>query len=577
MKLKYILSAVLLMPILSSCLKEYTPTGVATDEQLQNADKSGLSNAVSGYMTTSSAYSDGGLTSDVGFLGFGLYRDAMSADFPVYDSGYDYFGDFNYQTYIGNTSLLTLFWQRYYYLIQKTNLLIGVAKPDELPQDRIFLGNALAYRAMAYFDLARMYEFKHTGVEKLDNDAKSKGIDGLTVPIVTEETSDADHRNNPRVPYYTLYRFIQNDLNNAEKLLSSTHSASSKTQACLGVVYGLKARFYLELGTRYTLHPSDLSEALSHETDSDIAYPIFGLLSAEDCFKESAKFARKAINEGFMPLTQNQWYDPTTGFNSPNNSWLWCVTISADDPAVNLDWQSFVSFVSPEASWGVACNTYKAYRLIDAKLYSEISDSDWRKETWINPQDAGNYDAFSSKYAKGTSMSYDEWKVYNGYAGFKFHPGNGDRNTSTVGNAISMPLMRVEEMYLIEAEAKGHCEGVTSGKALLENFLNSYRYKDGSYSCQASSIEELVNEIFEQKRVELWGEGLILWDYKRLEKAIIRDYEGSNHPDVYKFNSYDNAVAPWTNFYIPDSERNFNRAVILNPDPSAAIAARITE
>ena len=39
---------------------------------------------------------------------------------------------------------------------------------------------------MMYMDLARMYEYKKTGVTKLDNDAEKKGIKGLTMPIVTE-------------------------------------------------------------------------------------------------------------------------------------------------------------------------------------------------------------------------------------------------------------------------------------------------------------------------------------------------------------------------------------------------------
>lgn len=568
-KLNIILATIGALSLLSSCLKEYNPTSLITAEQMLKADHAGLSNAIAAYMISFSSYDDGGLAGDAGFPAFGIWRDAMTADMPVYDNNYDYFCDYNYQTYIGNTYTQSLFWQRYYYLIQKANTLLGVADAETNPDDKIYVGNALCYRAMAYLDLARMYEYKHTGVDRLDAEALSNGIMGLTVPIVDESTSDSEARENPRVPFYTLYKFIVSDLSRAEECLKDVHSASSKTNACLGVVYGLKARTYLELGTRFEKYPSDIATLLEHESDGD--YPALELSSATAAFSKAAEYARKAISEGFAPLSENQWFDPATGFNTPNNAWLWCVSISPDSAAADMGWQSFVSNMSPEASWGIACDTYNAYRTIDAALFSLIPDSDWRKTTWIDPADKGKKAAFTAKYSKGTAMDFSEWKGYDKYCGFKFHPGSGDRITSTTGNAVSVPLMRIEEMYLIEAEAVGHSQGVGAGKRLLEDFVNTYRYSDGSFKSTAADADALSDEIFLQRRIEFWGEGLILWDYRRLEKPIIRDYDGTNHPEAYWFNSYEGAVAPWTNFYIPNSERDFNRAVVLNPDPSAAI------
>lgn len=129
--------------------------------------------------------------------------------------------------------------------------------------------------------------------------------------------------------------------------------------------------------------------------------------------------------------------------------------------------------------------------------------------------------------------------------------------------------MRVEEMYLIEAEAAGRAYGDGQGRSLLESFVNTYRYKDGSYKSTGAGIEGFIDDVFTQKRIELWGEGLILWDYRRLEKAVTRGYPGTNWPASYRLNSLPNYVAPWSTFSIPEQERNFNKAVILNPDPSA--------
>ncbi len=564
-------SAIAAALCLTGCLDEFTPTNQATADQIKGEDKSALSSAVSAYMTTYSSYSNGGTAGDAGFPAFGITRDAMTADTPVSDPTYDYFTEFSYLSFLGNYAGPSLWWRRYYYLVQKCNIVLSVSEPDDREEDKEYAGNALAYRAMAYFDLARMYEYRHTDVASLDQQAQSLGIMGLTVPIVTEDTSDSDGRDNPRVPFYVMYRFIAEDLDNAERYLADFHTVSSKVNASLGVVYGLKARFWLELGTRFQLYPGDLDTMLGHENDGDIAYGKLGISSAAECFNNAALYARRAISEGYTPLTESQWFDPKTGFNSPNASWLWCVTLTLDNPAVNLEWQSFVSYVSPEATWGVCDRGYGASRMIDASLFDKIPDADWRKTTWIDPADEGDEQAYNTKYAKGTSMGYSEWSKYGSYVGFKYHPGSGDRTTYTVGNAVSVPLMRIEEMYLIEAEAVARVSGVGAGKQLLESFLNTYRYHNNAYTCNAAGIEEFIDEIFTQKRIELWLEGLIVWDYRRLEKPVIRGYEGTNWYSEYRFNSYPNAVAPWMTLYIPDSEKNYNKGVILNPNPSNAV------
>ena len=50
-----------------------------------------------------------------------------------------------------------------------------------------------------------------------------------------------------------------------------------------------------------------------------------------------------------------------------------------------------------------------------------------------------------------------------------------------------------------------------------------------------------------------------------------------NHPDLYRYNSYPGAVAPWCNMYIVDRVRDLNQTVILNPDPTKAITTLWTE
>lgn len=557
----------------TSCLDEAFPeNGSASADQIKDADKYSLVTAIPAYLTSySTSY-----YYDCGFSGFGVWRDVMTADMPVYNNAYDYFPYYNMQYQIGDYSAQTLFWRRYYYLLQKANSVISVCDPNTTvdDEDAPWLGTALCFRAMVYMDLMRMYEFKATGVEKLDAYAESHKLWGLTVPLITEKTTEKESRNTPRIPFQHMYRFIMNDLNKAEEVLAETKNAISKDLCCRGIANGLKARLWLEMGSRFDLHAEDLQTQIQAETD-----PLYdhlaklNIASAKECFEQAAIYARKVIDDGYTPLSESQWFDPINGFNSPNNSWLWCIIVTANNGlASKLVWQSLPSFLSPEALYGVSSSEYGGYHMIDARLFDEIDPNDWRRATWIDPDDAGSNTAFKEKYSKGTSMSFKEWSAYAPYCGFKFHPAQGSRETSTIGNTTSTAMMRVEEMYLIEAEAAGRSQGVAAGQQKLEAFMNNYRMKAGtSYTSSAAGLEDFINEVFRQKRIELWGEGLILWDYRRLEKAIERGYPGTNHVRAYQFNSYPNKVAPWTNFYIPDRVNQLNPACALNPDPSGAI------
>jgi hypothetical protein len=206
--------------------------------------------------------------------------------------------------------------------------------------------------------------------------------------------------------------------------------------------------------------------------------------------------------------------------------------------------------------------------MIDKNLYDKIDDSDWRKATWIDPADAGK-NPTPEKYH--TLLSASEWALRDAYVGFKFRPNEGDISDDYI-NALQVdyPVIRVEEMYFIEAEAKAYAEGLSSGVSALASFLNTYRYTDGSYNISPSGVEDFVdNYLIVQKRIELWGEGLVYFDIKRRELAITRGYTGTNWLSANRYNSNLGYTASWMNLYIPyEAEGALNHAMILNPDPS---------
>ena len=109
-----------------------------------------------------------------------------------------------------------------------------------------------------------------------------------------------------------------------------------------------------------------------------------------------------------------------------------------------------------------------------------------------------------------------------------------DQLLQTLG-ATDVPLMRVEEMYLIAAEAKA-MTNAGEGKALLEQFVNQYRWTDSSapYVCSAASSEGVRDEILRQRQIELWGEGFDYIDLMRLNKGL--DRKNSNFNPSWAFN-----------------------------------------
>lgn len=573
--LSYLLSSSIALVTMTGCMDDPVPTSGATQEQIEQASKDGLANAITKYINTGSNSS----YSDIGYPQQMIYRDVMIADMPIKDPSYYYFMDYLEPLYIGDYQLQTDFWQRYYYLIKKCNICVGACSDSS--EDALNLATGLVYRALAYLDLARWYEFHDSGVAAIDNDAASKGIKGLTVPIVTENTTEQQAFANPRAPFYEMYRFILTDLNRAERAMSKVSETPEINKPSLATIYGMKARLWLEIATRFRDYPEDLAEQIANDNVSyenvlgpGYALDPLGVTSANDAYRQTIVNAQKVIDSGATPMTEDEWHSVTSGFNTPTSAWLLAILMSSSDVMVTSNtWKSWVSFMAPEAKYGVSSTEYGAQHMIDKTLYEAMSDNDWRKRTWIDPElfeaAASDESVFTDNYSHLTSMSYDEWLNNAPYVGFKFRPGAGERNSATTGNKVAIPLMRVEEIYFILAEAKGNLNGVGAGVAALNSFMNTYRYTEATYSCVAGSLEDFTEELIKQKRIELWGEGLSLWDIRRLRMAVTRGYEGTNHLERFRYNSEKGYVPGWSTMFIPRRENDLNSQCKLNPDPSS--------
>ncbi len=552
--------------IAAGCIEETFPTGsTVTSEQLE-ASPNALQYLVNGIPSAMMASGTAGYASaygyhaDFGLPGIHLMTESMLEDFTISgELGYFWFGAFFQNTAMGADYIYpAYFWDCYYGWIKLANDIIARAGEvtDETDQTVInALGQAYAYRAMCYLDLARLYEPKDNKYAPVSEDIK-----GLTVPIVTEATTEEIAKYNPRADREQMYDFIFSDLQMAEKYLSATDN--SYTNPTLGAVYGMYARAYVELG------------AADDKID-------------RNAYEKAYEYADLAIKtSGKTPLTWQQWMDPQTGFNSgnSNNSWIWGLTLSVEN-ASNII--TNVAHLAPEAVWGYSILSLPS---VNKALYDRISYDDFRIMSWLDPEYTWhpgheNYNPSNSYQFAGMDdplAGFEQWNIYTAYDYFlsqgaapyvnlKFRPAGGQCVEYTEGNVADHVLMRVEEMYFIRIEAalrKKTASGLDAAKKLLNEFMQTYRYS--SYDCSSITSETaFIQEMMLQKRIEFWGEGILFFDYKRLNQGITRGYNGTNFPAVARFNT--DGRSPQWNVVITRSEYQSNTALnqeLNNPDPT---------
>ena len=551
-KISLILTAAVM---LTSCIEETFPKGsTVTKEQLESSDGA-LNYMLSGIPAAMMNAGTAGFASTYGYHGdFGisaihLATESMLEDIAVLgEMGYYWFGSYYQNSSQGSDYIwCAFFWNQYYKWIKLVNEIINVVGEDISSKDvRNILGQAYAYRAMYYIDLARLYEPKPN---KLVN--PSAAILGKTVPIIKEDTTEEDAKNNPRADREEMYQFILSDLKKAEEYLKD--GLNSYTSPGLTAVYGLYARAYIELGATY----------------AEMGNPTTWDMTSEKAYSEAAKYARKAINMNLhSPLTQSQWEDPKSGFNdgSANRSWIWGLTVSSENLS-NLI--ANVAHRSCEAIYGYAVWTKLG---VNQSLYNQINDEDFRKHSWYDPDLDYSYRFAGSAdeqygFVYGSMYNYPAVK----YESLKFRPADGNVMDYTVGNCADWCLMRIEEMYFIEMEANLYLEGgLEKARELLNDFMQEYRYS--SYDCTVMTLSEaaFIKEMMLQKRIEFWGEGVLFFDYKRLNQGITRGYSGTNVPATATFNT--DGRSPQWNIVITRGEYQSNKGIKHpednNPDPT---------
>lgn len=466
---------------------------------------------------------------DFGYASTMMMMDASGQDEPSQVSGYNWYNKpLRFVDRTANSETTYFIWNQCYKNIKVANDVLKSVDLENLSDvAKSYVGQAYAMRAFEYFTLIQIYQFSYKGHE-----------DAAGVPIVTEKTAEAEANNNPRAAVKDVYKQIMDDLNTAIDYL--TDSRSAKSEINRQVAYGLRARVNLVMQN----------------------------------WSDAAADAKKAA-EGYTPLSKDAAAAP--GFNDVSASnWIWGNIVDESNDIVQSGILNFPSMMCSFTGNGYS-PTY-ACRMINSKLWKEIPSTDVRKGWWIdenlnspivNPkyvvhQEDEDEDGNVVKYLTVYNQTGDEVAdITEPYTNVKF--GAYKNQYGNELNACDIPLMRVEEMILIQAEATAMGGNVEEGKRILENFVRTYR--DPSYTCNATTAEGVQDAVWFQRRVELWGEGFSFTDLLRLKKPL--DRTGANYEVSVRFKLP--AESPIFLYLIPEDEENHNEALVGNNNPVVAV------
>lgn len=511
----YALGPVMAASLLSACnnldtMPEnyYVTTGQKEDAIATNPDlaKAGVVGVSSTYNQYCAVYSSAHL--DFGWPSVLMLIESAGIDFLGVNSGYNWFSTANeYDLGNNNNYVNNMSWYYAYKIIDSANSVLKNISADTTdPELQLYVAQGFANRAYTYFTLAQLYQYTYKGHESLP-----------CVPLITDENADtAASEGAPRATVSEVYDQIMADLDKAIQLLSDSGlgvdriaDTGTKRFVSLATAYGLRARVNLVMNN-WQAAASDAASAIAEGAKSGISpYSI-------------AEASRPAFN------------------NANDHNLMWCVFIQPNDRVVT---SGIINWASHMGSLNYGYASVGAWRMINKALFESISETDCRKGWWLD-ENCTSPNLSANQQALMSPAGYNP----DPYVQVKFGPYEDVLQTTT--NSTSPILMRIEEMYLIQAEATARSGG--DGKSILENFVKTYR--DPSYTCNLSG-DAFIDEVWRQRRIELWGEGLGYFDLLRLNKPLDRRGGGWDIDWVY------NVEAPLKPFLIPNNEVEANHAL----------------
>lgn len=381
------------------------------------------------------------------------------------------------------------------------------------------VAQAYAIRAFCYLNIAPYFQFNY-----------KTSSDKPCVPLVTETTTD--FTNNPRATVKEIYDQIVSDLDFAIANLEG-YIRPDKSKIDKQVAYGLRARANLDMG-KYA------------EAASDAA----------------------AAAQGYTPASIAEVSTPSF-YNITDHNWLWGYDMTMD-VAKTFPYATSSSWVRSFSANGYSAGT-GTYFCINNLLYNKIPDSDVRKGWWVDADlNSPLLDGLTWGSLKGQQIATEEIAdkkmIFLPYTNVKF----GMYTIGGTTNEEDWPFMRVEEMLLIQAEGLIKSGQTAAGVQVLNDFVRTYR--DPQYNAEATG-RKIEDEVWFQRRVELWGEGFSNSDTRRLGKPLVRFHgSDSNWPEAFRFNM--TADDGWWLLRFCTDELNTNLAIVDNEGGASPVSGQ---
>lgn len=312
-----------------------------------------------------------------------------------------------------------------------------------------------------------------------------------TQPILPYHDGEIDER--AKVPASQIYDLIIRDLNHAIDLLDD-YSAPSKQKINKHIAKGLLAYTYAAMGN----------------------------------YADAKTLSNEIIDSGAYPLTttgQLAFPGSGSGFNDVNTpSWMWGYDITVEMGHQLLDWWGQVDYFTYSYQWAGDRKT------IDTNLLSLIPTGDIRRTQF------------------GTSGTTTRMPI-NKF----FDPGRTAGGQQIV--TTDLVFMRVDEFYLLSAEAAAKSGDEASAKTRLKQLLASRLGGAANADAYVDPLngDALKQAIYNQTRIELWGEGKSYLALKRNQATVTR---GTNH--VFRANQSFAYDIDEMSFQIPQDEFNNN-------------------
>lgn len=432
--------------------------------------------------------------------------DYMGEDIAMHAAGTGWFNATHqwiaHRTPTGATALYP--WRMYYRIIANANLLINNIQAAEGPQsekDHI-MGQALAYRAWAHFNMVQLYAIRYDW-NNIPNNQPG-------VPVMLTNTTEPQ----PRATVEDVYTQINLDLDRAIVLLTGK-PGRAKSHISVNVARGIKARVALTQG--------NWTEAI-----------------------DQSRLARTAPFATLMSHAQIQ-----EGFSSHTNpEFMWTSEVIAEHTSFFFSFYAYMSFNF--SSTMNRTNPKKINNLLYATMppYTPpAGPGDVRRTLW-EPTLAVARTRLTAAGVPGTFVTTT-------HHNFKF------RAVAVGDSRGDVPYMRTAEMFLIEAEALAR-RGLAGDDALARIALTRLvSARRTPYDISALSGAALIAEIMIQRRIELWGEGFRFFDLKRLNEPLNRN--GMNHSAALAVIFDVPAGDPRWQWLIPQSEIDANPLMVQNP------------